>query len=138
MTLQFTVLGTPHGQGSMRGVLSKTGKVVMKADNPQMKPYRQEVGWTALRARNEAGCNQLFAGRHAPVALTLKFVLAPPKTIPKGRTSPSVKPDLDKACRAVCDALTGILWNDDGQVVALMAEKVYGLPERTEITVALK
>jgi crossover junction endodeoxyribonuclease RusA len=35
------------------------------------------------------------------------------------------KPDLDKLCRAVLDALTGILYLDDAQVVALAASKRY-------------
>jgi hypothetical protein len=46
---------------------------------------------------------------------------------------PAVKPDLDKCIRALNDALTGILWVDDGQVVGVSAKKLYGLPERTEV-----
>jgi len=43
------------------------------------------------------------------------------------------KPDIDKLCRAVLDALTGIAYADDSQVVALDASKVYGPTASTEI-----
>ena len=133
-SLSFTVLGHPQPQGSMQGLVSK-GKVVMKSDNAAMKPWRQEVGWSALRARSEAGCSVCWAGRHVPVAVEILFVLAPPKG--KKRFSPAVRPDLDKLVRSIFVACSGILWADDGQVVKLTAEKVYGLPERAEIRVSL-
>ena len=39
---------------------------------------------------------------------------------------PKVKPDLTKVIRAVEDALTGIVWKDDTQVVAGQYRKTYG------------
>lgn len=41
---------------------------------------------------------------------------------------PSSKPDLDKLVRAVNDALTGIVLQDDSQVVAIQTLKEYGVP----------
>jgi len=58
------------------------------------------------------------------VAIGMVFVVARPKTVK--RSLPSVKPDLDKYVRAVMDALTGVAYADDAQVVSLYAEKVYG------------
>ena len=58
------------------------------------------------------------------VQLELTFVLAKPKTVK--RIYPFVRPDLDKLCRAVLDALTGIAYKDDQQVVTLNANKIYG------------
>jgi Holliday junction resolvase RusA-like endonuclease len=58
------------------------------------------------------------------VAIGMVFVVARPKTVK--RLLPSVKPDLDKYVRAVMDALTGVAYVDDSQVVSLYAEKVYG------------
>jgi Holliday junction resolvase RusA-like endonuclease len=129
----FTVLGRPAPQGSMRSL----GKF-MKCDNPNTMPYRQAVGWSALDARTKAGIHDVFAARHVPVLLGLVFYFAPPQKMPKGRTLPAVKPDLDKLCRSVFDACKGILWVDDGQIVEMdRPRKLYGVPERTEITVAL-
>jgi Holliday junction resolvase RusA-like endonuclease len=50
---------------------------------------------------------------------------------------PCSRPDATKLLRAVEDALTGVVWRDDGQVVVQTARKVYGWPERAEVCVAL-
>ena len=47
-----------------------------------------------------------------------------------------VRPDIDKICRACGDAFTGVLYEDDAQVVSLVARKHYGTPERVEVTAA--
>lgn len=39
---------------------------------------------------------------------------------------PASAPDLDKLVRAVLDALTGLAYHDDAQVVEIHARKVYG------------
>lgn len=48
---------------------------------------------------------------------------------------PITKPDSTKLVRAVEDALTGVLWGDDAQVVDQHVFKRYGVPERAEIEV---
>ena len=49
--------------------------------------------------------------------------------MPRGKTVkralPTVVPDCDKLARSVLDSLTGILYNDDAQVVELHVFKVY-------------
>jgi Holliday junction resolvase RusA-like endonuclease len=67
------------------------------------------------------------------VQLDLTFVLVKPKTVK--RIYPFVRPDLDKLCRAVLDALTGIAYKDDQQVVTLNANKTYG--ERAGVFILL-
>ena len=47
---------------------------------------------------------------------------------------PAVAPDLDKLVRAVLDALTGICYNDDSQVVEIVASKRYALSTSIEVT----
>ena len=76
-----------------------------------------------------------FAGKHVPVHVALKCFLARPDSVPKKRSHPSVKPDLDKLVRSCLDSLTGVGFKDDGQVVHVTASKDYGAPERVEITV---
>lgn len=59
-----------------------------------------------------------------PVSMTLLFTLYRPASAPKNRTPPATKkPDLDKMTRAIFDALTGICFHDDSQVVTLTASK---------------
>jgi Holliday junction resolvase RusA-like endonuclease len=61
-----------------------------------------------------------------PVGIKLDFYMLKPRTVK--RDMPTVPPDLDKLIRAVLDALTGIVYLDDAQVVEIQATKSYGEP----------
>lgn len=130
-SVHITVYGHPEPQGSFRALKNKyTDKAVLTQSNKRMLPYRQMVSQTAMvevRGRK--------AEKHVPVELSVIFYLAKPKSASRNRQWPSVKPDTDKLVRCILDALTGIAYVDDGQVVRLHAEKLYGEPERTEIRV---
>ena len=47
-----------------------------------------------------------------------------------------VRPDIDKLARAVLDALTGIVWVDDDQVVELVCRKRWWVEGGVRIQVA--
>lgn len=57
------------------------------------------------------------------VYVGLRFFLKRGKTV--SRKTPFVRPDIDKLARAVLDALTGIVFRDDAQVVKLHCSKSY-------------
>lgn len=132
--IEFTVLGKAEPQGSTKAFMIK-GRPRITSANPNMKPYRQEVGQTALATRAALGFHGVWAGRHVPVSVRYEYYFAKPKSAKKSRSSPAVKPDIDKLIRSTTDALTGILYADDGQIIEVTALKYYGLPERTEIKV---
>lgn len=138
MKVSFTVLGKPQPQGSSKGFVKSrrdgSQYAAVTSDNPKMRPWRQEIGWTALRARADAGIPAPWAAV-VPVRVVVLFVFAKPKSAKKKRAWPTVKPDWDKLLRAVGDALTGVIYMDDAQVIGGSVEKQYGLPERAEITV---
>lgn len=72
-----------------------------------------------------------------PLSLSLRFVLTPPKR-PKHK-EPIVRPDLDNYVKGVMDALNGIVWADDSQIVETRARKLYamdGSPARIELEVS--
>ena len=73
----------------------------------------------------------------AGVALAVwVFVVLPrPKSAPKGRVYPVVRPDVDNFCKTVLDACNGLVWADDCQVIEVSGRKAYGSPERWEINV---
>lgn len=48
----------------------------------------------------------------------------------------TARPDIDNLVKAVTDALNGILWKDDSQIVSLSAEKRYGESGRITLLVA--
>ena len=139
-SISFTVLGKPQPQGSMKGFVlpGKDGKkprAILTSDNTKMKPYRQQVGWAALDARAKAGHNGLFAEKQVAVGVEMKFYFERPQSISKKRIHISVKPDIDKICRSTIDAMTGVIFADDAQIIQLVASKYYGIPERAEITI---
>lgn len=120
-TIRFTVLGTPRPQGSKRHV----GNGIMVESSKALKPWRQEVSGTALAL----GVSMFEA--HVPVELTLNFYFTKPKSAK--RRAMTTKPDGSKLLRAVEDALTGILYHDDSQIIESHVRKHYGGPERVEI-----
>ena len=52
-----------------------------------------------------------------------------------GRHRPVVKPDTDNYIKSTLDGLNGILWEDDNQIVDLIAHKYYSDNPRVEIEV---
>jgi Holliday junction resolvase RusA-like endonuclease len=131
MTISFTVYGKPEPQGSIRAFMVG-GKPRLTSDNAKLKPWRQQVALSALAERKGE-----VLQRDVPVVLEVLFCLDRPKSAAK-RELPTVKPDLDKLMRAVKDALKGILYEDDSQVVTIEAHKCYSSPQRTEIRLKAK
>jgi crossover junction endodeoxyribonuclease RusA len=61
-----------------------------------------------------------------PVELEVMFYLDRPSTISRTkRPYPTVPPDLDKLARSCLDPLTGLIYDDDSQVIRLLAWKTY-------------
>lgn len=137
--------GVPEAQGSIRP-LPKHGKrlrdarfheMILTSDNRDLKQWRAIVRSDAVNARILAHGNEGLRGIEFPdaaIRLTLIFVLPRPLRCPTwcakddwstGRRVPGrTRPDVDKLSRGVLDALTGIVYTDDGQVADLVAQKV--------------
>jgi Holliday junction resolvase RusA-like endonuclease len=60
------------------------------------------------------------------IEIVMEFRYAKPKSVK--RELPTVPPDLDKQIRSILDALTGIAYHDDSQVISISASKSYGEP----------
>jgi Holliday junction resolvase RusA-like endonuclease len=77
-----------------------------------------------------------------PVELILRAFLPVPESWAKskkakalaGIITPTVKPDADNLAKSVCDALNGVAWIDDKQVIKLHVIKAYGVP-RVEVEI---
>ena len=130
--IAFVVLGTPVPQGSMKGFIPKGwNRPILTSDNSKTKPWKQQISGTAA-ALNVAGFE-----RDIPVCVDIDFYFLRPASAKK-RKGMTVKPDKDKLERAVYDALTGILFADDAQVVDGRVRKLYaaqGEPARAEIRI---
>ncbi len=138
-SISFTAFCTPEPQGSMKAFIPKGwSRAIITSDNKDLKSYRQEVAKASLVERNKIGFNDVLFAKHSPVSILLKFFFLKPESVSKRRTQHVVRPDLSKLIRATEDALTGIIYTDDAQIVSIKAEKFYGLPERVEVTVSGK
>lgn len=136
--LVFTVFGVPQPKGSAKAFVPKGWtRAIVTSDNPKHKGWQQLVAEAASRAlQDTTDTGVMFDG---PVELRVVFFLPRPKSLKKGVTAHLKKPDLDKLCRSVKDALNRVVWRDDSQVVALLARKVYAAPPdspRADILVA--
>ena len=78
-----------------------------------------------------------------PLKIELKFYRPIPKALSvkkslqaeEGKIRPISKPDVDNYVKGVKDALKGVIWQDDSQVVDLIAGKWYSNKPRVEITI---
>lgn len=133
--IKFTVMGVPQTKGSMRAFMPKGARFpVVTSTNPHGKAWEKTVALGAVHARG-AGVPVYLGG----VELELVFYLPRPQRLAKKATPLHTKrPDLDKYIRCIGDALTGICWEDDGQIVRIVASKTYaeaGAQPRATITV---
>lgn len=126
-TIEFFVEGIPKPGGSKTSIYSKKLGRVLTFDACKKNPeWRTAV---ELFAR-ESYKGQPLTG---PLRLTVTFVVQRPKShsgknglLPKAPAFPITRPDATKLLRSTEDALTGILWIDDAQIVEQHVTKTYG------------
>jgi Holliday junction resolvase RusA-like endonuclease len=140
-SLTFTVDGDPQTKGSAKAFVvfghvieayerfRKTGRRIaprafITNDNPNAKAWQETVMDAAIKARRTGPLVQgeLMAGA---VVVDLVFYLARPQKIRSSIVAHTTRPDFDKLVRPVLDALTGVIYADDGQVVAGRIAKQY-------------
>jgi DNA (cytosine-5)-methyltransferase 1 len=141
--VSFKVFGIPQPAGSKRGFRNpKTGGVIITDANSKAKPWQAEVR-NAAAAAMSTPADMLGPLLDGPLLLELTFWMPRPKghfgakgnVKPKSPRFPTVKPDVLKLARAVEDALTGIVYRDDSQIVSETLQKAYGEPARVEVRV---
>lgn len=136
--VSFVVYGLPRPQGSKSAIAVKGRAVVVERGRETLRPWRASVSLAASELVAE-----LLAG---PVEVDLTFTLPRPKRHFRSgarahelrEDAPAyvaTRPDLDKLIRAVLDALTGVVFADDGQVASLVAAKVFGDRPGVEVSI---
>ena len=89
----------------------------------ELGPWRERV---ALVAAEHV---KTLINKPDEVGVFLRFILPRPASAPKTKYSPASKrPDIDKLSRAILDAITGVILEDDSQVVFLNARKIIASP----------
>jgi Holliday junction resolvase RusA-like endonuclease len=127
MRYELAVPGTPVPKARPR-VVNRGGKVRTFTPDTTAR-WEDMIRWAVMQNRPE----RLLTG---PLAAELTFFLPRPKSIPKSRQFPEVKPDWDNLGKAVTDALEGLLFENDSRLVRVLVTKVYGDPPRAAIVIS--
>lgn len=133
MTLFFEVPGEPRGKGRPR--FSKTGHTYTDSETRAYEKkivayYRKAFG--AFRWQ-DAAVLEIDVTAYYPIPKSAtKTAKAAMQAM---ATKPTKKPDLDNVIKAVLDALNGVAYKDDSQVVRIEACKEYSDSPRLEIQI---
>lgn len=121
--LTFSVDGEPATKGSAAPYRKRDGKLGVRNDNQRCAGWQEAVGWAAKAALAEHYAKGGFI--RAPVSGNVR-VEVEFRLDDKSRAK-----DADKMLRPILDALTGIVYEDDEQVVFVSGRKVAGTPGAT-------
>lgn len=135
MRLHFEVPGQPQGKGRPRFVRA-TGRAYTPA---KTESYEATVRLFASQAMAGRG---LFEARQ-PLMCLVEARFAVPASWSKRKQAqahtrilhPTGKPDCDNILKVLGDALNGVVWHDDAQVVLWTCQKVYGDAPGLEVEV---
>jgi Holliday junction resolvase RusA-like endonuclease len=130
--LTFEVPGQPIAQQRPRA--ASRGKFVTIYDAKESRAAKSHV---ALYASMAQGNKPVAMGA---LSATVEFHVKKPKSkIRKNSTPfpyPNCKPDIDNMIKLVFDAINGIIFKDDSQIISLTASKVWASEEpKTQISI---
>ena len=137
--MHFEVIGKPQGKARARTFYNpKLGKhQSITPENTVL--YENLIKTSYLAAENR---KTFFDGEPIEMYITAYFPV-PKSTTKKDRERirnkelfPMKKPDIDNIVKVICDALNGIAYHDDKQVVKLEVRKLY-TEDEPKVVVAL-
>jgi Holliday junction resolvase RusA-like endonuclease len=129
--LTIYIPGKAVAQGRPR--FARRGPGVATYDAPASRDYKSWVRSCAMQAMTKQAGE--IIPREVPLHIVLTVSVARPKSIPKNRLLPVVKPDLDNFLKTVQDALEGIVYQADQQIVSVRAVKKYSSSDSVEVRI---
>jgi Holliday junction resolvase RusA-like endonuclease len=123
--IEFTVPGTPVGKG--RPKFARRGNFVATYTPEKTANYENLVKLYANKAMNGA------IPYTEAVSVSALITVFPPLSWSKKKRlqalskeiHPTTKPDLDNVIKGIFDAMNGIVYQDDKQIVRVHVEKTY-------------
>ncbi len=115
---------------------TKTRKGIRLYDPQKVSTYKKQLGMMCKFQYKDKPLD-------GPLIVSLKFYRHVQSSASKkerklrlsGAHRPIVKPDTDNYIKSTLDGLNGLLWEDDNQIVKIVAEKYYSDHSRVEIEV---
>src|SRR5699024_7334504 len=130
--MQIIIEGKPEPQ--LRPRATRIGNSIRLYDPKTTTNYKNLVKWTAKQQWKQKPLE-------CPLVVELDIYRQIPKSTSKKRRKlknervirPVVEPDLSNYVKGIEDALSGIVYKDDSQIVELIARKFYSDNPRVEI-----
>ena len=136
MRAEFTVLGNPKGKGRPR--FSNRGGYVRTYTPTETASYENLIA-----LEYERQCEGVFFDRDVPLRMIITGYLEIPKSASKKKRAqminkevyPLKKVDSSNLLKAVEDALNGVAYHDDVQIVKTVVNRYYGEVPRVEVII---
>lgn len=113
--IELKIYGNPKAQARPR--FFRRGNFVGTYEPKDSKGWKESIQLQAIAQKVEF--------LQGALSMSLHFFFMKPKSMPKKIYYHVKKPDLDNCVKACKDALKGICYRDDSQIVRLIAEKEY-------------
>jgi Holliday junction resolvase RusA-like endonuclease len=133
--VSFEIPGNPVAKGRARAF--KRVNYIAHYTPEKTVNYENLVKMVAMQ---DMKGKQLIAG---PISMVISLFFQIPESWSNkkrlsalnGTVRPTVKPDLDNCCKVVADALNGVVWHDDKQVVEVTVKKFYSDRPRANVSI---
>jgi len=126
MTIAFRVHGVAQAKGNMKAF--RMGAHARLTDaNKNLKSWQTMIASAASIEIQKLAAHDR-AMEAGAVAMSIAFYLPRPQSLKASIRAHIRKPDIDKCTRAVLDALEGVVYFADAQVVNLVVAKRYARP----------
>jgi len=135
MQIHFQVEGEPKGKGRPR--FTRAGKFTRVYTDKQTLDYEALIKFFAAEAMGSTDPLE------TPVSVYLYIRHGVPKSYSKNQTEaclsglvrPCKKPDIDNVAKTYLDAMNGVIFKDDTQVIDLHVKKVYSAVPGVDVMV---
>lgn len=126
IAMEFIVEGKPQGKARARTFYNKNIGRMQSITPEQTKDYESLIRWSY-----KAAGGQYLNDSNVEISIAACYEI--PKSYSKakrqaalsGELRPTTKPDVDNIIKVVLDALNGVAYYDDKQVVYVSCEKHY-------------
>lgn len=125
--LEMTIEPRPKERPRAKVIKTKSGSYIAQIYTPSTtEDYEKKIRSEWIKACGE----DVFTG---PVVVRIHFRMPIPKSTTKAKRAemlarkirPTVKPDIDNLAKSVLDALNGVAYKDDSQIVTTLVKKYY-------------
>lgn len=115
MRVKFTIKGNPVPKGRPRVVMK--GRYPVTYTPEKTRIWEEYVQVSSLPYKP-------IEFMEGPLRMKLRFIFVKPKSAK--REYPNIKPDIDNLAKSIMDALEGVFYKNDSQVVDEVLSKRYG------------